>query len=268
MTDFWEKVLSFAQETTVRLGKQLLQDFGQIQAEHKADGSLVTQADKWADREIREAIARIFPSHDVLSEEGEHTFFGSEWCWVIDPVDGTTNFTRGIPIWGISMGLLYQGTPVFGYVYFPPTRQSFHGFWHGEGGDNGAFLNNRPIHTSPDAPSNSHFFCVCARSTSILQKPFPCKIRMLGVTTYNFLAVASGTSLGGVESTPKVWDIAAVWAILHAAGGVWIPLTSKPVFPLQKGVNYGSISFPTLVVSRPELVPTFQPLVQFLGNNN
>lgn len=261
MTGFWETILSFAQTTTARVGTQLMQDFGHVQASLKGDGSLVTQADKWADQEIRNAIKDQFPSHDVLSEESEHRFYGAEWSWVIDPVDGTTNFTRGIPIWGISMGLLYQGTPVFGYVHFPPLNQSFHGFWNAEGVDNGAFLNNRPIHTSNDEPSLNHFFCLCARSTAIMQQPFPCKIRMLGVTTYNFLALASGATLGGVESTPKVWDIAAVWVVVHAAGGVWVPLDAKPPFPLEKEQDYGYRSFPTLVASRPELVSVFQPLV-------
>lgn len=265
MTDFWETVLSFAQTTTARVGAHLMKDFGQVQASQKADGSLVTHADKWADEEIRTAISHSFPSHDILSEEAEHAFAGAEWCWVIDPIDGTTNFTRGIPIWGISLGLLYQGTPVFGYVHFPPINQSYHGYWYADADKKGAFLNNNPIHTSPDAPSPNHFFCLCARSTSVLQQPFPCKIRMLGVTTYDFLAVASGTTLGGVEATPKIWDIAAVWPIVQAAGGVWVPLDSESAFPLQEGKDYGDRSFPTLVVSRPELVPVFQPLMQFLA---
>ena len=109
MSDFWTTVLDFAQATTARVGAQLLQDFGQVQASEKADGSLVTKADQWADQEIQHAIASAFPSHGILSEEGEHIFPGTEWCWVIDPLDGTTNFTRGIPIWAISLGLLYQG---------------------------------------------------------------------------------------------------------------------------------------------------------------
>ncbi len=113
----WESILSFAETTTARVGVQLLKDFGTVQAAEKLDGSLVTQSDQWADQEIREAIISAFPTHGVLSEEGEHVFPDNEWCWIIDPLDGTTNFARGIPIWGISMGLLYQGTPVFGYVH-------------------------------------------------------------------------------------------------------------------------------------------------------
>ncbi len=268
MNDFWTKVLDFAQAVTARVGTQLLQDFGKVQASEKADGTLVTQADKWADQEIRDAIASIFPSHGILSEEDEHIFPGTEWCWVIDPLDGTTNFTRGIPIWAISLGLLYQGTPVFGYVYVPPLAQAFHGYWNKSSGltgqDNGAFLNHRPLHTSTDSLSNNHFFSVCSRSTSVLQKGFPAKPRMLGVASYNFLMVANGSTLGGVEATPKIWDIAAVWVIVQAAGGVWVSLDSEPVFPLLHGEDYGDRSYPTLVVSRPELVSVFQPFVSLI----
>ncbi len=270
MTDFWKEVLSFAQTTCEKVGTQLLQDFGHVQASQKDDGSLVTQSDKWADETIRDAIATHFPSHGILSEEAEHTFPDTEWCWIIDPLDGTTNFTRGIPIWGISLGLLYQGTSVFGYVHFPPIGQSFHGFWDSElkitGSENGAFLNGRPIHSSTDSLSNNHFFNLCSRSTSVLQQPFPCKIRMLGVASYNFLTVATGAVLGGIEATPKIWDIAGAWVIVQAAGGVWVPLDSEPIFPLKVGQDYGKRPYPTLVASSPELVPVFQPLVQSIAN--
>ncbi|MBC7970932.1 MAG: inositol monophosphatase family protein [Verrucomicrobia bacterium] len=265
MSDFWTQVLEFAKTTTARVGTQLLQDFGQAQAAEKADGSLVTQSDRWADDALRRAIAQAFPTHGVLSEEVEHIFPANDWCWIIDPLDGTTNFARGLPIWGISLGLLYQGTPVFGYVHLPPLGQSFHGYWRGESGLEmpiGAFLNDRPIHTNTDALTSNHCFSLCTRSTALLKNPFPCKIRMLGATTYNFLTIAAGATLGGVEATPKIWDIAAVWAIVQAAGGVWTPLEAQPIFPLQVGEDYGDRSYPTLVVSQPALVPTFLPLVQ------
>ncbi len=266
MTELWTTVLEFAQTTTARVGKQLMEDFGQVQASHKADGSLVTRADKWADQELRNAIASTFPGYGILTEEGDKVFPGTEWCWVVDPLDGTTNFTRGIPIWSISLGLLYQGTPVFGYVYVPPLKESFHGFWEGSSGlgaSTGAFRNYQPIQTSDEAPSQHHFFNLCSRSTSVIQKDFPCKIRMLGVASYNFLTVATGAVLGGIEATPKVWDIAAAWVIVQAAGGSWISLKSEP-FPLSSGVDYSDRSFPTLVVSRPELVSTFKPYLEKL----
>lgn len=267
MTDFWTTILTFAEATTQRVGAQLLQDFGQATAVEKPDGSLVTQSDKWADEELRHSIQMVFPEHGVLSEEVEHIFPNQDWCWIIDPIDGTTNFARGIPLWAISLGLLYRGTPVFGHVYVPPLNHSFHGFWYGNSGltgPTGAYLNHQSIHTSGAEPSANQFFSVCARSTQVLQNPLPCKVRMLGVATYNLLTIATGAALGGVEATPKIWDIAAVWAIVQAAGGTWVPLESQPIFPLQPGQDYGNRSYPTLVVSRPELVEAFSPLVTFL----
>ena len=264
----WNAIVHFAETTTATVGAKLLQEYGQIGAIEKSDGSLVTQADRWADETLRQAIHEAFPDHGVLSEEVEHIFPENDWCWIIDPIDGTTNFTRGIPLWAISLGLLYRGTPVFGHVYVPNLNHAFHGFWYGNSGltgPTGAFLNHQPIHTSSAAPSANQFFSLCARSTAVLQKPFPCKIRMLGVASYNLLTVAMGSMLGGVEATPKIWDIAAIWAIVQAAGGAWVPLESEPVFPLQVGQNYAQRAYPTLVVSQTDLIPTFLPLVQFLG---
>ncbi|MEO0538174.1 MAG: inositol monophosphatase family protein [Cyanobacteria bacterium P01_A01_bin.123] len=270
MEQFWVEVLDFAESTTQTIGQQLLANFGHAQAEQKADGSLVTESDQWADEKIRAAIAQVFPTHGVLSEEAKHKFPSTDWCWIIDPIDGTTNFTRGIPLWGISLGLLYQGTPVFGHVYFPPIQQRFHGYWLGNSGLNGspgAFLNHQVIHTSPDKPSGTHFFSLCARSTDVMRRSFPCKIRMLGVATYNILTVAAGISLGAVEATPKIWDIAAVWPIIQAAGGTWTALDHRPIFPLSAGENYRSRPFPTLISSQQALASQFEPLVTFLGQS-
>ncbi|PZO20072.1 MAG: inositol monophosphatase [Leptolyngbya foveolarum] len=264
--DFWAKVTDFTQTTTHEIGDRLLGAFGSATAEQKADGSLVTEYDKWSDQELRDRIHQIFPDHGVLSEEAEHILPDTDWCWVIDPIDGTTNFTRGIPLWGISLGLLYKGTPVFGHVYIPSIGEHFHGFWPGESGLNvpkGAFVNGKAIHPAPDGPSGSHFFSLCARSIKVLQKPFPCKIRMLGVATYNLLTVASGVSLGAVEATPKIWDIAAVWVITQAAGASWVNLNGKEAFPLTIGKDYSTFPFPTLV-TRPDLVEKFEPLVKVI----
>ena len=262
--DFWNQILEFSQTTTTRIGKQLMEDFGRVQADSKADGSLVTKADKWADNEIRKAIKSQFPNHGVLSEENDKVFPDNEWCWIVDPLDGTTNFTRGIPVWCISLGLLYKGTPVFGYVYTPPTNEAFHGYWKGDSGldlPQGAFRNNIPIQTSGDEITKNHFFNVCSRSTSIISQDFPSKIRMLGVASYNFLTVATGAVLGAVAATPKVWDIAGAWVILQAAGGSWISLKSEP-FPLTVGEDYSSKSLPTLAVSCSELIPVFKPFLE------
>lgn len=263
MPDAW---LEFAQTITTKVGAQLLADFGQAQADVKSDGSLVTASDRWADATLRQAVEARFPDHGVLSEEGEHGFPATDWCWIIDPIDGTTNFTRGIPVWGISLGLLYRGTPVFGYVAFPPLEQVFHGSWPGASGlvdlPVGAYCNGRAITVSPAEPDGTQFFSLCARSTQVLQRPFPCKIRMLGSAAYNLLTVGAGWTLGAVEATPKIWDIAGVWPILQAAGATWTALDDHSPFPLAVGTSYGQHPYPTLVTARADWMPTVRPLVQ------
>jgi len=151
---------------------------------------------------------------------------------------------------------------VFGLIHLPPLHQTFHGFWFGSSsltGTEGAFLNGQPIHASSDPLTSNHFFNLWSRSVAIAPH-LPCKIRMLGMAAYNFLTVAQGATLGGIEATPKIWDIAGSWVIVKAAGAVWCPLSPEP-FPLEIGRNYGTQSYPTLVVSQPQLLSVFEPFV-------
>ncbi|MGC9506179.1 inositol monophosphatase family protein [Baaleninema sp.] len=256
----WNHITHFSQTLTHQVGEKLLDDFGGATPEEKNDGSLVTKSDVWADKALREAIRQEFPEHGILAEESSQTFPDTEWCWVIDPIDGTTNFARGIPVWGISLGLLYRGTPVFGLVHFPPIQQRFHGFYPGETGlevPTGAYLNGALIRVSSDDPSGNHLFSFCSRSLAWARHPFPCKVRMVGAATYNLLTVGCGVALGAVEATPKVWDIAAVYPILQAAGAIWVFLDGESAFPLVEGWDYLKQPFPSLVVSREPLVAVF-----------
>ncbi|WP_069789252.1 inositol monophosphatase family protein [Cyanobacterium sp. IPPAS B-1200] len=268
MIYFWQQVYNFCQHITTRIGDKLLEDFAKLEPTRKADGSLVTAADKWADKEIRDAIKQCFPTHGILTEETEHLLPMNDWCWVIDPIDGTTNFTRGIPIWGISIGLLFKGTPVFGFVHFPQIQQTYHGYYYdntGLTGPKGAYLNGDRIYTSTADASMNHIFTLCARSTEVLTRYFPCKIRLTGVASYNMLLVACGAALGAVEATPKIWDIAGAYPILRAAGGQLVHLEPDPVFPLPQGVDYSHRGFPSLCVAHPKLINEFKPLVEFIG---
>lgn len=268
---FWQRVLAVAQAAAAPVAERQRQDFRHVQAHLKSDGSLVTQTDEWSDRQLRSALSSAFPDHGLLSEETSHIFPKTDWCWVIDPLDGTTNFARGIPLWGISLGLLYRGKPVFGYVEIPPLQQKFHGYWPGDSGLHcpiGAYCDGQAIQVCDEALSPSHLFSFCTRSISALQSPdqpkhpFPCKIRMLGVATYNLLTVALGSTLGGTEATPKIWDIAATWPILQAAGAHWQSLCDEADFPLRPGENYQARNFPVLVAATPAIARHFIPFVQ------
>ncbi|MEM1309789.1 MAG: inositol monophosphatase family protein [Cyanobacteria bacterium P01_H01_bin.153] len=264
MANFWQQIFDFSETITAEVGAKLLAAFGTAQAEEKPDGSLVTEFDKWSDERLRTAIHKAFSEHGVLSEETTHVFPDRDWCWIIDPIDGTTNFTQGIPLWAISLGLLYRGIPVFGYVYLPTLNHCFHGYWPGDSGlemPKGAFLNGKAIQVRADGPGKNQFFSFCTRSTVALRQPFPGKVRMLGVATYNLLTVAAGYTIGAVEATPKVWDIAGIWPIVHAAGATWMALDDRPPFPLTIGENYRDRPFPTLLLNRADLVEQFYPLV-------
>jgi myo-inositol-1(or 4)-monophosphatase len=151
----------------------------------------------------------------------------------------------------------------------PPLNQSFYGYWPGESGlemPRGAFCNGRPIHTSEAEPDKNQFFSLCARSTAVLANPFPCKIRMLGSAAYNLLMVGAGWAIGAVEATPKIWDIAAVWAITQAAGATWVSLDDGDPFPLTVGQDYSRRPYPTLLVAQPEWTEIFAPLVKRVAN--
>ncbi len=281
--NFWQQILATAKAAAAPVAQRQRQDFRQVQARTKGDGSLVTQTDEWSDRQLRDALQAAFPDHGLLSEETSHQLPENDWCWVIDPLDGTTNFARGIPLWGISLGLLYKGIPVFGYVEIPPLRQAFYGYWPGEATDlvgcpSTAYWTDladtsaqaETIHSNDEALSPSHCFSFCTRSIHVLSKaerpeqPFPCKIRMLGVATYNLLTVGLGSTMGGAEATPKIWDIAATWPIVQAAGAQWHFLDGSPTFPLNVGEDYKATNFPCLVVARPELTEAFLPFVRSL----
>jgi len=168
-------------------------------------------------------------------------------------------------------GLLYQGTPVFGCLPAASTsvsrllvlRAELRGAWLASLPEQGAFLITTPSTPALILPVIiTFFFSLCARSLQlVVQQGFLAKSGMLGVASYNLITAATGATLGSVEATPKIWD-AGAWVIVQASGGAY---AASPVFPLSPGQDYSSRSYPTLVVSRPELVPVFEPLVRSLA---
>ncbi|OIP75024.1 MAG: inositol monophosphatase [Oscillatoriales cyanobacterium CG2_30_44_21] len=265
-------ILPFIEDLAKKVGDRLLHDFEQARvAVTKDDGSLVTNSDRWADTYIKNALAEKFPEFGILTEESSRVLPDCEWTWVIDPLDGTTNFARGIPIWGISIGLLHRGTPVFGYVSMPPLRQNIYGWLKVPELqvqiESAAFLDGVPIHLSDWSPDpsnlNNYFFSVCSRSLKKMgRSKFPFKLRILGAASYNLLTIALGSTIGAVEATPKIWDIAAAWVILKAVGAVWMSLEAEDIFPLEFGKDYSDRNFPTLVVSHPPLLSITEELVK------
>ena len=189
-----------------------LKDFGNISASNKSDGSLITSCDLWSDKTIVEALSKIAPNEGVLSEEGGKLVPNTNAYWIVDPLDGTTNFAAGIPYWSISVARFVDGTPQSSFLIIPTLKKKFVAI-KGEG----VWLNNKKIEVNNN--QKSECVSLCSRSIKILQKNpssiFPGKIRLLGVSSLNLTSVAMGQTFGAIESTPKIWDIAAAWLLLE-----------------------------------------------------
>jgi histidinol-phosphatase len=115
-----QKYLDFAVQTAFDAGRLTLGHFQTgIQAEYKSDNSPVTIADKEAEELIRSRIEKKFPTHDILGEEFGHNDSGAAFKWIVDPIDGTKSFIKGIPLYSVLVGLEIEGTCEVGAVYFP-----------------------------------------------------------------------------------------------------------------------------------------------------
>lgn len=131
---------SIAQEA----GSLLMSYFHQqVKIEYKGDADLVTIADRKSEALILERIRHQFPAHDVMGEEGTRIDSGSDYKWYVDPLDGTTNFAHGFPVFCVSLGVEYRGRRAAGVIYDPTRDEMFAAEL-----DQGARLNGRPIHVS------------------------------------------------------------------------------------------------------------------------
>lgn len=221
-------LLATAIEAVVRAGKMQMARFGRedVQVDKKGAIDLVTEVDLAVERMFRDLITERFPDHQVLAEElGGSAVVPAGPCWVFDPIDGTTNFAHGIPIFCASLALEIDGVPELAAV-FDPNRQEL--FTAERGG--GAFLNGRPLHVSGaasllDAVLVTGFpYDVHARVDEIvgLFGAFVGRaraVRRLGSAAIDLCYVAAGRMDGFWETDLKAWDIAGGALIVSEAGG-------------------------------------------------
>jgi myo-inositol-1(or 4)-monophosphatase len=197
-----------------------------LKIEYKGDADLVTAADRASEVLIRERIRQHFPSHDVLGEEQGLNDLGGEYRWYVDPLDGTTNFAHGYPVFGVSMAIEHRASEkcVAGVVY-DPTRDELFAAEVGKG----AQLNGKPIHVSKAAqlkecllatgfPSqkrhknpNIHFYHQITLHTHGVRRP--------GSAALDLCNVACGRFDGFWEFNLNPWDTAAGVLIVEEARG-------------------------------------------------
>ena len=240
-----------------RVGERQRHDFGHVVSDVKPDGSLITACDRWSDAVLVEGLASLYPGDGVLSEEGERRVPATPAYWVVDPLDGTTNFAAGIPYWAVSLARFEGGRPVLGVLDVPPLRQRIVAV-RGQG----AWRNGKPLLPPSRHPATSGCASLCSRSIGVLQKlpdrRFPGKIRLLGVASLNLVSVAMGQTVAALEATPKIWDLAAAWLVLSELHCPvrWLHTSPERLAP---GSDLSQADFPVLVADRPETLDRFLP---------
>jgi len=218
-------------EALKNAGRIQMENFGKLLNEEVKESisSVVTEVDIQSEKKIIEIISSAYPKHNILSEECGYINNQSNYTWVIDPIDGTSNFAAGIPWFGVIIALFDNGMPVMGGSYMPVTDD----LYFAEIGK-GAFLNNRQIQiTNKDLKDVLFSFSTDFTSDEIsLNKSLELyrfiiqnarNVRCTNsVLDYNY--VAEGKLGGCINMYSKIWDIAAPYILIKEAGGIFIGL--------------------------------------------
>ena len=210
-------------------GALLMQHFHEgLKIEYKGEADLVTAADRASEALIRERVSQQFPSHDVLGEEQGLEDRGSEYRWYVDPLDGTTNFAHGFPVFAVSMAVEHrlgdEGTRIAGVVY-DPTRDELFAAEKGKG----AQLNGKAIHVSKITQLKECLVATGFPSHKRHKNPnifFYHQItlrthgvRRAGSAALDLCSVACGRFDGFWEFNLNPWDTAAGVLMIEEAGG-------------------------------------------------
>ncbi len=231
------QVLEVAVETAIEAGGILLYEFSQpAKISYKGEVDLVTQADRRSEQAIVARLSSYFPNHTILAEEGGGHKGDTGCRWIVDPLDGTTNFAHGYPCFAVSIGFEEQGELIAGVIYQPVTKELFTAY-RGEG----AYLNGQRIEVSK----------IDRLSTSLLATGFPSVkrtrnpnihyywdftlnshgVRRDGSAALDLASVACGRFDGFWEFGLHAWDTAAGVLLLREAGGVVTNFAGQPYRP-------------------------------------
>lgn len=230
-------MLTIAKEAALEAGRFLQCNLGKVKHVERKLGqetNLVTEIDRRAEMIIIKKIKQHYPSHDILAEESGAHRIQSEYRWVIDPLDGTTNYTHGLPIFCVSIGVEHNGVIIAAAIYDPSANELF----TAEKG-RGAYLNGKRIHVSTcdslitsllvtgfpynirDNPSHAveHFVNLLMEGQGV---------RRLGSAALDLAYVAAGRLDGFWEVTLNPWDKAAGMLLVQEAGGLVTDFKNSP----------------------------------------
>lgn len=213
------------QECLQAASKVVRRHFGKVGYELKGKANLVTKADVASQKAVLDIIRKRFPQHDYLAEEDAVKNTGADYTWVIDPIDGTTNFAHTFPQCSVSVALFYKNEPVLGGVANPATGETF----LAQKGK-GATLNGKKIHVSKTAKLAQALLVTGFPYNRFTRMPElltrfegflnSCHdVRRLGSAALDLCWLAAGRTDGYWEDNLNPWDVGAGILILQEAGG-------------------------------------------------
>ncbi len=211
-----------AREWIAAAGEIVLEKRGNLKVEYKdaRQADPVTEVDRAVETYLTGEVAARFLGHAVLGEEGQDPKGTHEYEWIIDPVDGTLNYVTGLPLYAISIGVLFRRRPVVGVILFPLTGELL---WARRGG--GAYRDGERIHVRPK-PEGKRGAIVAlpvgyqgSFTTSKELRAGIGETRSLGSIAYEMGVVAAGTLDLAAFRGPKIWDVAGSAPIVTEAGG-------------------------------------------------
>lgn len=212
-------------EALEKSGRILRKHIGRAEVRYKGRADLVTQADLESQEAILSVLRRRLPGHDFRAEESGVKETGSDYLWIIDPLDGTTNYAHGYPSYCISMGLIHKGSPLLAGVYDPCRDELF----SAQAG-RGARLNGKTIRVSPtarlegsllitgfpyDRAERSRFYIEFYRTFMTRSHD----VRRSGSAALDMAWIAAGRADGFWEFNLSPWDVAAGLLLVREAGG-------------------------------------------------
>ena len=202
-----------------KASKSLIRDFGELeklQVSSKGPSDFVTNADIKAEKIIIEELIKSKRNYSIISEESKNEFENNnDKVWIIDPIDGTTNFLHGVPHFSISIALKSKNEIVSGLVYDPIKDEMYYAEKN-----NGAYLNNQRIRVSNKKNLDSCLFAIGGSSIEEIKFKNNITIRRSGSAALDMAYVAAGKFDGCLQKNIKIWDIAAGLILVKEAGGI------------------------------------------------
>ena len=214
------ELLEVATEAAWAAGRHTLAYFNTTVAiEIKPDQSPVTQADKEAEQICRRIIGRHFPAHGIVGEEFGETAGTVPIRWIVDPIDGTKTFVRGVPLYGTLVGVEVEGKPKVGVIYLPALDEMVTG---AEGMP--ALWNGRPCHVSPMRQLSEALVCTYDQQAWRDEPGFDRLVAGAQLTRtwadcYGYVLVATGRAEICLDPIMAIWDSAALLPVIESAGG-------------------------------------------------